>query len=250
MWTAVLVKFSPKHNIPFLFLTLLASPFLHFYYTFAFLRMPSSSSSQASSSRTSSSKAATARQATRGSLVKDALNAPAKSTEAHLYSKGTSKSYQGHVKRALEYAADTTDPEYKTAFTIISAHTPTVLLAFIASKCEQSGYTFKTAEGIRSALKQYFETTFNCQGETWYCDDLNNWTGNPVFDPTFVKYYKSLKNRDGRSGVSKQSLAASYKDMTRLMRHLDDTTVIERETKGMCLLFQAFAATGFTLWTR
>jgi hypothetical protein len=153
-------------------------------------------------------------------MVKEALNAAAKSTEAHLYSKGTSKSYQGHVKRALEYAAATADPEYKTAFTTISAYTPTVLLAFIASKCEQSGYTFKIAEGIRSALKQYFKTTFNCQGNTWYCDDLNNWTGNPVFDPTFVKYYKSLKNRDGRSGVSKQSLATSYRDMTRLMEHL------------------------------
>ncbi|KAG0287791.1 hypothetical protein BGZ96_008314 [Linnemannia gamsii] len=126
---------------------------------------------------------------------------------------GDIKELSGPCKRALEYAVDTTDPEYKTAFTAISAHTPTVLLAFIASKCEQSGYTFKTAECIRSALKQYFETTFNCQGETWSCDDLNNWTGNPVFDPTFVKYYKSLKTRDGRSGVSKQSLAASYKDM-------------------------------------
>ncbi|KAG0250113.1 hypothetical protein BGZ95_007300, partial [Linnemannia exigua] len=167
--------------------------------------MPSSSSSQASSSQASSSKAVITRHAADASMVKEALNAAAKSTETHC-SKGTSRSYQGHVKRALEYAAATADPEYRTAFTTISAHTPTVLLAFIASKCEQSGYTFKTAEGIRSALKQYFETTFNCQGDTWYCDDLNNWIGNPVFDPTFVKYYKSLKNRDGRSGVSKQSL--------------------------------------------
>ncbi|KAG9061244.1 hypothetical protein KI688_007582 [Linnemannia hyalina] len=216
--------------------------------------MPSSSSSQtsfsqASSSQASSSKTAITRHAVDASIVKEALNAAAKSTEAHLYSKGTSRSYQGHVKRALEYAAATADPEYKTAFTTISAHTPTVLLAFIASKCEQSGCTFKTAECIRSALKQYFEATFNCQGDTWYCDDLNNWTGNPVFDPTFVKYYKSL-NRDGRSGVSKKSLATSYRDMTKLIGHLQDSTTIEKETEGMCLLFQAFAATGFTLWTR
>lgn len=206
--------------------------------------------SPSSSIQASSSKAATYRHTADAFMVEEALSAAAKSTETHLYSKGTSRSYQGHVKRALEYAAATADPEYKTAFTTIFAHTPTVLLAFIASKCEQSGYTFKTAEGIRSALKQYFETTFNCHGDTWYCDDLNNWTGNPVFDPTFVKYYKSLKNRDGRSGISKQSLATSYRDMIRPMMHLEDRTTIEQETEGMCLLFQAFAATGFTLWTR
>ncbi|KAG0351487.1 hypothetical protein BGX24_007840, partial [Mortierella sp. AD032] len=179
----------------------------------------------------------------------EALNAASKSTDAHFQSSGTKTSYWGHAKRALEYAAATADPEYQTAFTTISAHTPTVLLAFVASKCDQSGYTFKTAEGIRSAMKQYFETTFNCQGGTWYCDDLNNWTGNPVFDPTFVKYYKSLKNRDGRAGVSRQSLATSYRDMTKLMGNLQDKETIEKETEGMCLLFQAFAATGFTLWT-
>ncbi|KAG0285512.1 hypothetical protein BGZ96_010251, partial [Linnemannia gamsii] len=58
--------------------------------------MPSSSSSQASSSRASSSKAAITRHAVDASMVKEALNAAAKSTETHLYSKGTSKSYQGH----------------------------------------------------------------------------------------------------------------------------------------------------------
>ncbi|KAG0323689.1 hypothetical protein BG000_002525, partial [Podila horticola] len=38
--------------------------------------------------------------------------------------------------------------------------------------------------------------------------------------------------------------------MVKLMEHLQDKRMIEKETEGLCLLFQAFAATGFTLWTR
>lgn len=184
------------------------------------------------------------------SKAKDALDAAAQATESHRYSRKTRVNYKGHVERALKYTSELEDPEWKTALTAISVHTPTVLLAFIASKCEQSGYSFKTAEGIRSALKQYFEVTFGCQGDTWHCDEHNNWSGNPVFEATFNNYYRSLKNRDGRSGVSKQSLAISYSDMTRLMEHLQDRKTIQKETEGLCLLFQAFAATGFTLWTR
>jgi len=99
-------------------------------------------------------------------------------------------------------------------------------------------------------MKHYFEATFDCQGDTWDCDDLNNWSGNPVFEATFTNYFRSLKNRDGRSGVSKQGLAASYGDMVRLMRHLQDERATEKHTEALCILFQAFAATGFTLWTR
>ncbi|KAF9115196.1 hypothetical protein BGX30_006376, partial [Mortierella sp. GBA39] len=135
-----------------------------------------------------------------GSKVKEALDAAAQATESHRYSRKTRVNYKGHIERALKNACDLEDPEWKTALTAISVHTPTVLLAFIASKCEQSGYSFKTAEGIRSAMKQYFEVTFGCQGDTWNCDEHNNWTGNPVFEATFHNYYRSLKNRDGRSG--------------------------------------------------
>ncbi|ORZ10268.1 hypothetical protein BCR41DRAFT_423825 [Lobosporangium transversale] len=60
----------------------------------------------------------------------------------------------------------------------------------------------------------------------------------------------SLKKRDGRNGQSKQSLAMSYKDLTKLMEHLQEPDVIAKHGEGLCLFFQAFAATGFTLWTR
>ncbi|KAF9971190.1 hypothetical protein BGZ75_001974, partial [Mortierella antarctica] len=163
--------------------------------------------------------------------------------------KKTTVNYSGHVQRALKYATELDDPEWKTAFTTLSSITPTVLLAFIASKCEQSGYSFKTAEGIRSAMKRYFIEKFGCQGETWSCDN-DKCIGNPVYEPTFSDYFRSLKNRDGRTGVSKQSLAISYADMAKLMNYLQDNATIEKESEGLCLLFQAFAATGFVVWTR
>ncbi|KAG0079054.1 hypothetical protein BGZ93_003300 [Podila epicladia] len=181
----------------------------------------------------STSTATTAINSTHSSKVKEDLNAAAQATESHRYGRKTRVNYKGHVERALKYTSELEDPEWKTALTPLSVHTPTVLLAFIASKCEQSGYSFKTAEGIRSAMKQYFEVTFGCQGDTWHCDELNNWSGNPVFEATFNNYYRSLKNRDGRSGVSKQSLAASYGDMARLMEHLQDERTIKKETEGM-----------------
>ncbi|KAF9112757.1 hypothetical protein BGX27_002843 [Mortierella sp. AM989] len=70
--------------------------------------------------------------------------------------------------------------------------------------------------------------TFRCQGDYWRCDAARNWTGNPVFDPEFCDYMTSLKNRDGRAGVSKQSLAMSHQDLSILMQHLQKPEVIHR----------------------
>ncbi|KAF9949365.1 hypothetical protein BGZ72_008847 [Mortierella alpina] len=179
----------------------------------------------------------------------DAPNAAVQAALGHRFSKKTTTNYLGHVQRALKYAAEHDDPEWKTAFTTLSPVTPTVLLAFIASKCGQSGYSFKTAEGIRSAMKRYFQEKLGCQGDTWHCDN-GKCTGNPVFEPAFSDYYRSLRNRDAHSGVSKQSLAISYLEMTKLMSYLQNSATIDKEGEGLCLLFQAFAATGFVLWTR
>lgn len=43
------------------------------------------------------------------------------------------------------------------AFDTLGEHTPTVLRLYIAYKCEHQGLGFSTAEGIRSAFKNYFE---------------------------------------------------------------------------------------------
>jgi hypothetical protein len=43
------------------------------------------------------------------------------------------------------------------AFNTISEHTPVALRLLTAYKCEHQGCTFATAEGLRSAFKDYFE---------------------------------------------------------------------------------------------
>ncbi|KAK3827176.1 MAG: hypothetical protein JOS17DRAFT_791951 [Linnemannia elongata] len=184
---------------------------------------------------------------------KDDLEAAVRTTEEHLYAKKTKTSYNGQVSRALAYARSFEDPNWKTAFTKISKHTPDVLLAYVCYKCRSDGgegLSYKTTEGIKSGLKHYFKNTLGCHGDSWTCDEDGNWTGNPVHDARFEDFLLSLKKRDGRAGTSRQSLAVSYSDMVRLMEHLRDPATIETQGEAVCKMFQAFAATGFTLWTR
>ncbi|KAF9960865.1 hypothetical protein BGZ65_011609 [Modicella reniformis] len=42
----------------------------------------------------------------------------------------------------------------------------------------------------------------------------------------------------------------SYKDLSVIMEHLQKPEIIKRNGESLCLFFQAFAATGFCLWTR
>ncbi|KAG9060719.1 hypothetical protein KI688_009789 [Linnemannia hyalina] len=187
------------------------------------------------------------------SNAKEALTGAAQTTEDHLYSKKTKTNYKGQVTRALAYAAAQTEPGWRNAFTKISSLMPTVLMAYVASKCqgqEGDGLSYKTAEGIKSGLKHYFKTELGCLTDSWSCDSDGNCTGNPVHEVAFDRYLQSLKNRDGRAGTSRQSLAMFYSDIVTLMEHLQNPATIAERTEGLCLLFQAFAATGFALWTR
>ncbi|KAK5820671.1 hypothetical protein F5H01DRAFT_404160 [Linnemannia elongata] len=185
---------------------------------------------------------------------KSDLEAAARTTEEHLYAPKTKTSYSGQVSRALAYARSFEDPDWQTAFTKISKHTPEVLLAYVCYKCRSDGdgegLSYKTAEGIKSGMKHYFKNTLGCQDDKWTCDEDGNWTGNPVHDIRFENFLISLKKRDGKAGTSRQSLAVSYSDMVRLMEHLRDPATIEAQGEAVCKMFQAFAATGFTLWTR
>ncbi|KAF9918210.1 hypothetical protein BX616_009928 [Lobosporangium transversale] len=185
-----------------------------------------------------------------GINLRDALDAAKKTKTAHRYrfAVKTKTSYSGHLERGKKYALSM-GGEYSAAFDELSGATPVVLLAFVAFKCDQSSLSYKTAEGIRSSFKQYFKDQFQCQGNFWRFEN-GRWLGNPVYDQAFEDYMVSLKKRDGRNGQSKQSLAMSYKDLTKLMEHLQEPDVIAKHGEGLCLFFQAFAATGFALWTR
>ncbi|KAF9120917.1 hypothetical protein BGW39_010989 [Mortierella sp. 14UC] len=217
-----------------------------------------SSSALKTKDRSTTGKNTKASSSSTDAIITSAIPSPptvAQTTEIedHLYSKKTKTNYKGQVTRALAYAAAQTEPGWKDAFTKISSLTPTVLMAYVASKCqgqEGEGLSYKTAEGIKSGLKHYFKTELGCLTDSWTCDSDGNCTGNPVYEEAFERYLQSLKNRDGRAGTSRQSLAMTYSDMATLMEHLQDSVTIAERTEGFCLLFQAFAATGFTLWTR
>jgi hypothetical protein len=97
-------------------------------------------------------------------------------TEEWFHSQRTTKGYARHVKAGkewlegwvelsksleteeeLEDAHDVINPAFANAFDNISEHTPTVLTLYTTLKCEQQGCKFSTAEGVRSAFKDYFE---------------------------------------------------------------------------------------------
>ncbi|KAG0353858.1 hypothetical protein BGX24_007143, partial [Mortierella sp. AD032] len=131
------------------------------------------------------------------SNTKEALAGAAQTTEDHLFSQKTKTNYKGQVTRALAYAAAQTEPGWRDALAKISSLTPTVLMAYVASKCqgqEGEGLSYKTAEGIKSGLKNYFKTEFGCLTDSWSCDSDGNCTGTPVHEEAFERYLQSLKN--------------------------------------------------------
>ena len=188
------------------------------------------------------------------------LNAVAKSKAAYRYAKKTKSNYDGQIERGKKHAAEY-GGRFATAFDILDEYTPMMLLIFVCHKCDEKDefdqnkdkglvYWHKTAEAIRSAFKQYFEESFGCQGDFWKREESGGFVGNPVFDLEFVNYMKSLKMRDGKARVSKSSLPMSYQDLEKPMVHLQQPTTIAEHGKGVSLFFEAFAATGFTVWTR
>ncbi|KAF9434139.1 hypothetical protein BGZ76_008512, partial [Entomortierella beljakovae] len=172
-------------------------------------------------------------------------------TKAHRYSKRTQENYDGHIRRAKDYISQLHDEELKIALDTITKNTVDAMLMFVVYKCETQNTKFATADNIQSAFKYYFQKEFNCQNSPFVFDSkTGEWEGNPTNDIRFVNYIKSLKSREGKVGVHRQSLAMSYNNMERLMTYLKSSEAIEDHGEGTCLYFQAFAATAFTLWTR
>ncbi|KAF9915729.1 hypothetical protein FBU30_001763 [Linnemannia zychae] len=151
------------------------------------------------------------------------------------YAKKTRKNYSYYLNAAKRFAREQGRPY---VFDSVNSDVPNVLRAFIASKCDpplDSGkkpVSYKTAEAIRSAIKQYFRDEYNCLGP-WTVDESTGvCKGNPVDSIPFDNYMKSLKNRDGRENTNKkQSLAMSLRELEALMEYLDKDSVIESEGK-------------------
>ncbi|GJJ69490.1 hypothetical protein EMPS_01836 [Entomortierella parvispora] len=185
--------------------------------------------------------------------LQEAIEAGSNVSDEFHQSARTKINYSGNVKRANEFLMKQIEEgelseEYRDAFKDVKACTPSALYLYISYLSGIKKYTYKTVEGVRSALKSHFDD-MGFKGDDWKETRPGVWQGNPVFEHQFAELMKSLKQQSGRSGTSRQSLPMSYKDMAKLMAHLQEPTTIEKHGLGACLMFQAFAATGFTLWT-
>ena len=103
--------------------------------------------------------------------VAQLLDQSRQTTDEWYRSERTKKGYANYVKSgkqwlagwAAEDQADDNSEEGNSrvhlaqAFDTISEHTPVALRLLTAFKCEHQGCTFATAEGLRSAFKDYFE---------------------------------------------------------------------------------------------
>ncbi|KAF8326289.1 hypothetical protein F5887DRAFT_1084601 [Amanita rubescens] len=179
--------------------------------------------------------------------------------------KRTKNGYANYVKNGKQWLGewateDRTDDDSEEgsmrvhlaqAFNTISEHTPVALRLLTAYKCEHQGCTFATAEGLRSAFKDYFERVLGCQGDFWrYNTHTKTWEGNPVFQSDFKTYYESLKNRENRTGTVIQALPMFPKDFKVIMDYLDGKEGSDKVSVTRRLYFKAFATTAFALWTR
>lgn len=92
----------------------------------------------------------------------------------------------------------------------------------------------------------------------WHYDDKSKqWMGNPVLCAEVDDMYEACKNKDGE-GERHHSRAISLDDMKKLLAFsrqecpidLPVTDLASLALKGSHLWFNAFASTGFTIWTR
>ncbi|KAK3821359.1 MAG: hypothetical protein J3Q66DRAFT_367072 [Benniella sp.] len=103
--------------------------------------------------------------------IDEMLEAAASKTASHLYSDATRSMYTGHVARGHEYLQNFNNGEFEEALNDLIEQTPTAVLAFIAFKCEREDKSFKTAEAIRSAFKQFFRNSHHCQDGSRQAED-------------------------------------------------------------------------------
>ncbi len=172
----------------------------------------------------------------------------AQTTDDWLFANRTKSNYDGHINRGKAFLGSMGD-DFANAFDSITADTPVALRMFLSYKCDHEQCSFKTAEGIRSAFKTYFRDILQCQGEFWEELSDGRFRGNPVYEQSFMNYYKSLSKRDGRIGESTQSLPMLYPDMVKFMYYVESSESSDLSSEERNLI-RVFAATGFTLWTR
>ncbi|KAJ7149449.1 hypothetical protein C8R43DRAFT_1128452 [Mycena crocata] len=216
----------------------------------------SKKSTSARKPRTKATSSASARSSGLSS-ASSLLNNSQQTTDEWYKSPRTKKGYGNYVKSGKKWVAEWTgeghlDDEISAdAFDNITAETPLALRALVAYKCEHLERGFASAEGLRSAFKDYFERVCGCQGDFWrYNPHTDKYEGNPVFESGFKTYYESLKNRHNRTSTATQALPMLPADLKIIMEYLDSEEAIKYFTLTQRLYFKAFVTTAFTLWTR
>ncbi|KAF9928908.1 hypothetical protein BGZ67_006709 [Mortierella alpina] len=157
-------------------------------------------------------------------------------------SKNTKRNYDSDINRGKAFIVGLGDSNLKIAFEKLNQFTPSALRV----KCQDEGCTYQTAEGIRSALKQYFIDKFACDASNKvYRYENGKWIGNPIYDKLFVDNMEFLRKKYGREGGGNQILPMLYNDLSVLMPHLQDPATKKENGVGL-----AFLAYGFSLFTR
>ncbi|KAJ7629320.1 hypothetical protein B0H17DRAFT_1218238 [Mycena rosella] len=185
--------------------------------------------------------------------VSSLLNDSQQTTDEWYKSSRTKKGYTIYVKSGKKWLVGWTakgrlDDEISAdTFDNITAETPLALRALTVYKCEHLERGFASAEGLRSAFKDYFER----QGDFWKCNaHTKKWEGNPVFECGFKSYYESLKNRQNRTGTATQALPMLPADLKLILEYLDSEEAIKYFILTQRLYFKTFVTMAFTLWTR
>ncbi|KAF9426267.1 hypothetical protein BGZ94_006748 [Podila epigama] len=216
------------------------------------------------------------------SLFEAHVAAASNRIEQHL-AKGTKNNYERYLKQGRAYAESIGKAGM---LDFVHPEVPNILKGFIASKFEDlsredeqveleeefremathpeagthvskkkkvddnTPRSFRTAEQIRAAFKNYYTMEHNCESGTWRVDENNNCFGNPVDEIHLTKYVQTLRKHYNRDGPIRQSLAMTMEALTKMLEYLDRPEVRQEHGEGHCIFFQAFAATGFYLWTR
>ncbi|KAJ7611137.1 hypothetical protein DFH06DRAFT_1345694 [Mycena polygramma] len=141
-------------------------------------------------------------------------------TEDWYKSSRTKAGYANYVKSGKKWLVDWTaegrlDDEISgTAFDVISEDTPLALRALTAYKCEHLERGFASAEGLRSAFKDYFERCVKFSGEVgtlmrYLLDELMAYEEgftDIMMDDRLVDRHETFMGEDATAAVSKTDL--------------------------------------------
>lgn len=109
-------------------------------------------------------------------------------------------------------------------------------------------------DGVRSAVKLYFEDQFGCSGDGWHietdAEGRVTHRGNPVNETQYSKLCTSIKKRSKREDDIVQSLPWLYPEQQRMMAYLRSERAKREFTEPEREMFEAYMTLSFYCGTR